>query len=174
MGLSSEMFFLMFYRMIWFRDVLGMIVKGRPLRRLHRGDLLFRGTARSRSLRGRGSGDAGRERALDGRLLGGPIVRATCLSMVAILLVNMTWFLLVYHAVPVFGPRCSSRRRRDRGGSRDAKPIPRREPRDEWSDVDTRRGGRAGRDRGPGRPARPDAAWPATAPASSRRRRRST
>ena len=33
-----------------------------------------------------------------------PIVRAACLSMVAILLLNMTWFILVYHAVPVYGP----------------------------------------------------------------------
>ncbi len=28
MGLSSDMYFLMFCRMIWFRDVIGMIVKG--------------------------------------------------------------------------------------------------------------------------------------------------
>ncbi len=28
MGLSSNMFFLMFYRMIWFRDAIGLIVKG--------------------------------------------------------------------------------------------------------------------------------------------------
>ena len=33
-----------------------------------------------------------------------PIVRAACLSMIAILIVNMAWFLLVYHAVPVYGP----------------------------------------------------------------------
>ena len=36
--------------------------------------------------------------------LAGPIVRAACLSMIAILILNMSWFILVYHAVPVYGP----------------------------------------------------------------------
>jgi phospholipid/cholesterol/gamma-HCH transport system permease protein len=36
--------------------------------------------------------------------LAAPIVRAACLSMMSILLLNMTWFMLVYHAVPVYGP----------------------------------------------------------------------
>jgi phospholipid/cholesterol/gamma-HCH transport system permease protein len=38
------------------------------------------------------------------RHLAAPIVRAACLSMMSILLLNMTWFMLVYHAVPVYGP----------------------------------------------------------------------
>ena len=36
--------------------------------------------------------------------LAGPIVRAASLSMAAILVINMTWFILIYHAVPIYGP----------------------------------------------------------------------
>ena len=94
MGLSSEMFFMMLYRMIWFRDVLGMIVKGSLFGVFIAAICCFEGTASTTP--GRRSPAAPR--------LSGSIVRAACLSMVAILLVNMAWFLLVYHAVPVFGP----------------------------------------------------------------------
>ena len=94
MGLSSEMFFMMLYRMIWFRDVLGMLVKGSLFGVFIAAICCFEGTrARLR---------AGRPPAAPS--CSGSIVRAACLSMVAILLGNMAWFLLVYHAVPVFGP----------------------------------------------------------------------
>ena len=33
-----------------------------------------------------------------------PVFRAACLSMVAILVMNSSWFMLVYHAVPFYGP----------------------------------------------------------------------
>ena len=33
-----------------------------------------------------------------------PVFRAACLSMVAILIMNSSWFMLVYHAVPFYGP----------------------------------------------------------------------
>ena len=33
-----------------------------------------------------------------------PVFRAACLSMVAILIMNSSWFILVYHAVPFYGP----------------------------------------------------------------------
>jgi phospholipid/cholesterol/gamma-HCH transport system permease protein len=93
MGLSSDMFFMMLYRMIWYRDVLGMIVKGSLFGVFIASICCFEGT-RARS----GQAVAGRAE------ISGSIVRAACLSMVAILLGNMAWFLLVYHAVPVFGP----------------------------------------------------------------------
>ena len=41
MGLSTNMYFLMFYRMIWFRDVVGLIVKGLVFGCYHRGNLLL-------------------------------------------------------------------------------------------------------------------------------------
>ena len=104
MGLSSDMYFLMFYRMIWFRDVVGMIVKGllfglvpaticcfEALRVVR----LTAGETSSRTASGNRSGSSD---------LAAPIVRAACLSMMSILLLNMTWFMLVYHAVPVYGP----------------------------------------------------------------------
>jgi phospholipid/cholesterol/gamma-HCH transport system permease protein len=104
MGLSSETFFLMFYRMIWFRDVVGVIVKGMFFGLLpaaicyHEAFLRWdRPTAETR----RPAGSAVQSPAHD---LSWPILRATCLSMVSILVMNMTWFLLVYHAVPVYGP----------------------------------------------------------------------
>lgn len=92
MGLSSEMYFLMLCRMIWFRDILGMIVKGSLFGAFIAAICGFEG------LRRRTGTDTG---TAD---ISAAIVRATCLSMVAILLGNMTWFLLVYHAVPIFGP----------------------------------------------------------------------
>jgi phospholipid/cholesterol/gamma-HCH transport system permease protein len=102
MGLSSETFFMMLYRMIWFRDVLGMIVKGSLFGAFIAAICCFEG------IRGRGSSPAittgGVPLATMQAELGRSIVRAACLSMVAILLGNMAWFLLVYHAVPVFGP----------------------------------------------------------------------
>ena len=105
MGLSSDMFFLMFYRMIWFRDVVGMIVKGLLFGLVPATISCFEGLRAARLSAGETSGP---RRPRPGIALrpgpGGAIVRAACLSMVAILLINMTWFILVYHAVPVYGP----------------------------------------------------------------------
>jgi phospholipid/cholesterol/gamma-HCH transport system permease protein len=102
MGLSSEMFFMMLYRMVWFRDVLGMIVKGSLFGVSIAAICCFEG------IRGRewscSSSIGGVPRAAAGVDLGRSIVRAASLSMLVILLGNMAWFLLVYHAVPVFGP----------------------------------------------------------------------
>jgi phospholipid/cholesterol/gamma-HCH transport system permease protein len=36
--------------------------------------------------------------------LTGAVFRAVFLSFVAILIVNASWFMLVYHAVPFYGP----------------------------------------------------------------------
>jgi len=88
MGLPSETFFLMFSRMIWYRDVVGLLVKGALF------GLFTAAFACSAGL----SDDEG------GPNHGAAILRASCLSMTAILVINMTWFILVYHAVPVYGP----------------------------------------------------------------------
>ncbi|HWT79132.1 MAG TPA: ABC transporter permease, partial [Candidatus Methylomirabilis sp.] len=104
MGLPSDMYFLMFYRMIWFRDVVGMIVKGLLFGLVPATICCFEALRAARLSAGEtsrrtASGDC--SAPLD---LAAPIVRAACLSMMSILLLNMTWFMLVYHAVPVYGP----------------------------------------------------------------------
>ena len=49
MGLSSNMYFLMFYRMIWFRDVVGLIVKGLLFGLLGAAICCYEGIARGRA-----------------------------------------------------------------------------------------------------------------------------
>jgi phospholipid/cholesterol/gamma-HCH transport system permease protein len=103
MGLPSETFFMMMVKMIWFRDVVGLVVKGllfgllpaaicchEALRPGFREEAFARGDAASYA-------DAGAPLAI-------PVFRATCLGIAAILVVNMSWFMLVYHAVPFYGP----------------------------------------------------------------------
>ena len=41
MGLSTATFFMMMLKMMWFRDVVGLIVKGLAVRRFAGGDLLL-------------------------------------------------------------------------------------------------------------------------------------
>jgi phospholipid/cholesterol/gamma-HCH transport system permease protein len=107
MGLPTETFFMMLMKMMWFRDVVGLIVKG-----------LFFGVVPAAICCYEGIGP----RALDAELAGEgthageraddepappwstPVFRAYCLSCVAILVMNSSWFILVYHAVPFYGP----------------------------------------------------------------------
>jgi phospholipid/cholesterol/gamma-HCH transport system permease protein len=106
MGLPSHVYFQMFYRMIWFRDIVGMIVKGIFFGVFTAAICCFEGLCVTRRAAATAAG-AGEIRPQGGSGAGdltGPVVRAACLSMIAILLMNMTWFLLVYHAVPVYGP----------------------------------------------------------------------
>jgi phospholipid/cholesterol/gamma-HCH transport system permease protein len=103
MGLPSEMYFMMLYRMIWFRDILGMIVKGSLFGVFIATICCFEGLRGRLQLAAGASPEAGPGAVVPADL-SRLIVRASCLSMVAILLGNMAWFLLVYHAVPVFGP----------------------------------------------------------------------
>jgi phospholipid/cholesterol/gamma-HCH transport system permease protein len=103
MGLTSEQFFMMMLKMMWFRDVVGLVAKG----------LLFgllpaaicchealRAGFREEELAPPGGG----AHADAGAPLATPVFRATCLGIVSILIVNMSWFMLVYHAVPFYGP----------------------------------------------------------------------
>jgi phospholipid/cholesterol/gamma-HCH transport system permease protein len=106
MGLPSHVYFQMFYRMIWFRDIVGMIVKGTFFGIFTAAICCFEGLRVARRAAAT-IANAGEIQPRDGSGSGdvtGPVVRAACLSMAAILLMNMTWFLLVYHAVPVYGP----------------------------------------------------------------------
>jgi phospholipid/cholesterol/gamma-HCH transport system permease protein len=100
MGVSSETFFMMMLKMMWFRDVLGLICKG----------LLFGALpAVICAYEGLGPGALAAEPD-EARQLGSaprltiPVFRATCVSCVAILILNSSWFMLVYHAVPFYGP----------------------------------------------------------------------
>jgi phospholipid/cholesterol/gamma-HCH transport system permease protein len=104
LGLSSDMYFLMFYRMIWFRDVVGIIVKGICFGLCPAAICCFEGLRAGERALGETYGQTPSPRNTPSTRFAGPIVRAASLSMMAILLLNMTWFLLVYHAVPVYGP----------------------------------------------------------------------
>ena len=103
MGLPTETFFLMMVRMVWLRDVVGLIIKG-----LLFGTLpcaiccyeAFREAAREEEI----VPVAGLLQADAGAPLATSVLRATCFGIVAILIVNASWFILVYHAVPFYGP----------------------------------------------------------------------
>jgi phospholipid/cholesterol/gamma-HCH transport system permease protein len=107
MGLPTETFFLMMVRMLWFRDVVGLIVKGLLFGLLPASICSYeglRGAVREEEAAS-GGGGAGPPRG-DAWVppLSIPVFRAACLGIVAILIVNMSWFMLVYHAVPFYGP----------------------------------------------------------------------
>jgi phospholipid/cholesterol/gamma-HCH transport system permease protein len=104
MGLPSDMYFLMFYRMIWFRDVIGLIVKGLLFGLVPAAICCFEALRAVRISEDESSGGTASGTCAASMDLAVPIVRAACLSMMSILLLNMTWFMLVYHAVPVYGP----------------------------------------------------------------------
>jgi phospholipid/cholesterol/gamma-HCH transport system permease protein len=103
MGLPTRTFFMMMLKMMWFRDVVGLVVKGMLFGLLPAAICCheaLRAGFREAELAHRGAAlhaDAGTP-------LAGPVFRATCLGIVAILIVNMSWFMLVYHAVPFYGP----------------------------------------------------------------------
>jgi phospholipid/cholesterol/gamma-HCH transport system permease protein len=97
MGLPTETFFLMMVKMLWFRDVVGLVVKGLLFGLMPGAICCFEGL-RGPHAEEDGGGDAGVPP------LAIPVFRATCLGIVAILIVNLSWFMLVYHAVPFYGP----------------------------------------------------------------------
>ena len=104
MGLPTETFFMMMLKMIWFRDVVGLVVKGLLF------GLLPAAICCHEALRaGFREAELARRRAALHADAGGPAGDArssgpTCLGIVAILIVNTSWFMLVYHAVPFYGP----------------------------------------------------------------------
>lgn len=96
MSLPTSTFFMMFIRMIWYRDVVGLMVKGAAF------GLVVAVIACAEGLRLSES-----ESTSEGAELASAfsaMLRASCWAMLAILLINMTWFVLIYHAVPVYGP----------------------------------------------------------------------
>jgi phospholipid/cholesterol/gamma-HCH transport system permease protein len=104
LGLSSETYFMMFYQMVWFRDVVGMIVKGSLFGLIIATVCCFEGLCGWRHTDAEATAENPHQEVVVAGSSNTAIVRAASLSMAGILLANMTWFILVYHAVPVYGP----------------------------------------------------------------------
>lgn len=89
-GVTEHSFFLMFWDMLWYRDVVGVPFKGvacgmaSALLACHEG---LRGPSDS-----------------DFSAVSTAACRAACLAAVAVLLITSGWFMLFYHAGPAFGP----------------------------------------------------------------------
>jgi phospholipid/cholesterol/gamma-HCH transport system permease protein len=105
MGLSTATFFMMMLKMMWFRDVVGLIIKGLLFGALPGAICCFEGLVT-------GARDVEPPDDTSPHQPGDepappwvtPVFRATCLSFVAILILSSSWFMLVYHAVPFYGP----------------------------------------------------------------------
>jgi phospholipid/cholesterol/gamma-HCH transport system permease protein len=105
MGLSTEKFFMMMLKMMWFRDVLGLVAKGILFGALPAAICCFEGLSfRPSEVDGRSDDPAPQPSHGLAPPSSVPVFRAACLSMVAILVMNSSWFMLVYHAVPFYGP----------------------------------------------------------------------
>jgi phospholipid/cholesterol/gamma-HCH transport system permease protein len=96
----------MMTQMMWFRDVLGLIVKGILFGALPAAICCYEGLVRGAlaeepETAGDSSLEAAHGLAPPWSI---PVFRATCVSFVAILIMNSSWFVLVYHAVPFYGP----------------------------------------------------------------------
>jgi phospholipid/cholesterol/gamma-HCH transport system permease protein len=108
MGLPTETFFLMMSRMMWFRDVVGLLGKGVLYGALPAAICCHEGLRSNSRENEPGTQGPGFEGVLPGHGAIPPwtisMFRAACLSFVVILIVNTSWFILVYHAVPFYGP----------------------------------------------------------------------
>jgi phospholipid/cholesterol/gamma-HCH transport system permease protein len=102
LGMMPSTFFLMFLRMIWYRDVIGLLVKGVAFGFLIGLIACFEGVRTAQEFAGGSTEEADSEEAI--KRIARSIIRSTCLSMIAILIANSSWFILAYHAVPVWGP----------------------------------------------------------------------
>jgi phospholipid/cholesterol/gamma-HCH transport system permease protein len=94
LGISATTFWEMFREMLWVRDVVGLLVKGMGFGFF---GALF---ACLEGLRG----PLGDEADADPDAVQWAVFRAVCVSALAILLINSTWFVLAYRAGPAFGP----------------------------------------------------------------------
>jgi phospholipid/cholesterol/gamma-HCH transport system permease protein len=90
LGVSTHAFFSMMWEMLWLRDIAGLIIKG----------CLYTGLAALFACHEGLRGPAGP----DPDAVQPAIFRAVCLAATTILVANSSWFLLVYHAGPAFGP----------------------------------------------------------------------
>jgi phospholipid/cholesterol/gamma-HCH transport system permease protein len=106
MGLPTATFFMMMMKMMWFRDIVGLVVKGLLFGALPATICCYEGLVIGHSTEERASDCISPSYPAHG--LSPPwynaVFRATCLSCAAILVMNSSWFMLVYHAVPFYGP----------------------------------------------------------------------
>jgi len=101
MGISTESFFLMMSRMLWFRDIVGLVIKG----------VCFGAVAAliccHEGLADQTASESGASHAPGGFVVvpaAAASLRALCLAVAAVLVISSSWFILVYHAVPFYGP----------------------------------------------------------------------
>ncbi len=141
LGVSTHAFFPMFSDMLWFRDVVGVVVKGTAF-------ALFAALfACHEGLRGPAGPDPASVPAA--------ACRAACLAALAILVLNSGWFLLVYHAGPAFGPTLLAPPGPDAEPARTVHAsLPWGGNPDAWSSLVARGPGRSGGRRRPGGAAR--------------------
>jgi phospholipid/cholesterol/gamma-HCH transport system permease protein len=105
-GIPTEMFFMMMAKMMWFRDIVGLFVTGLAFGVVVGAICCYEGLG-AKTLEDELAG-SGCFAALAADDLAPPwakqVLRAVCLSCVGILILNSSWFMLVYHAVPFYGP----------------------------------------------------------------------
>jgi phospholipid/cholesterol/gamma-HCH transport system permease protein len=104
MGLSTDVFFLMMGKMMWLRDVVGLLIKGVLYGGLPGAICCYEGLRHEEPPSAGGVTASLNPSFGTAPPLTAAVFRATLLSFVAILVVNASWFILVYHAVPFYGP----------------------------------------------------------------------
>jgi phospholipid/cholesterol/gamma-HCH transport system permease protein len=106
MGVSTSTFFMMMMKMMWFRDVVGLIIKGLIFGAVPATICCFEGLVNAAADDEPDSDGISPLHPAHGLAPPWckPVFRATCLSSMAILFLNSSWFMLVYHAVPFYGP----------------------------------------------------------------------
>lgn len=104
MGLSTDMFFLMMGKMMWLRDVVSLLIKGLLYGGLPGAICCYEGLRPEHPPRATWLTAPLHPSCGMAPSLTTPVFRAVLLSFVGILIVNASWFILVYHAVPFYGP----------------------------------------------------------------------
>ncbi len=104
MGLSTDMFFLMMGKMMWLRDVVSLLIKGLLYGGLPGAICCYEGLRPEEPPRGPWLTAPLHPSCGMAPSLTFAVFRAVLLSFVVILIVNASWFILVYHAVPFYGP----------------------------------------------------------------------
>lgn len=102
LGIIPSTFFLMFLRMIWYRDVVGIMVKGIVFGFLIGLVACFEGLRSHAEPDDRSETKTTPEDGLNAVV--NSVMKSTCIAMIAILIANSSWFILAYHSVPSWGP----------------------------------------------------------------------
>ena len=103
MGIPTKTFFLMMFKMMWIRDVIGLVGKGILFGALP-ASICCHEAMRPGFREDPMPDDPAALHADAGVPMARPIFRATCLGILSILIVSSSWFMLIYHAVPFYGP----------------------------------------------------------------------